>query len=300
MKYKVLLRPTLTIVLAFIGALVARVVTPPAIFAETGTIFVLTAAAAFGLFGFILPELVELAGRAGIAVLAKQIASHLPETPSVSVGALSFGKRSGRKKVSSKYMNPMVIDTSALIDGRLVDITKTGFLFGTFLVIPAVVGELHTLSDSADDLKRARGRRGLEVLSELKKNKKVKVEVLSSDPNEEKVDDKLVNLAKKVRGKLVTVDYNLNKVATVKGVDSLNLNELANAVKTVVLPNESMTVTINAQGKEKNQGVGYLPDGTMVVVEGGAIYKGRDVTVKVLRVLQTAAGKMIFGKPDRL
>jgi uncharacterized protein YacL len=259
-------------------------VTPPEIFAITGNYFLLVAIFAFGILGFILPELLELIGQAGVAALAGQIVSYLP------------GRRKSISKNHSKYPNPMVIDTSALIDGRIAEVVGTGFIWGTFLVIPSVISELHRLSDSTDELKRGRGRRGLDILGALQKEKSVRVEVLKTEPKEKTVDDKLVILAKQVGGKIVTVDYNLNKVAKVKGVKTLNINELANAVKTAVLPGERLKIQIKSVGREKNQGVGYLADGTMVVIEDGARLKGRNVDVEVLRVLQTAAGKMIFGK----
>lgn len=290
MRFKILLRPSLSIVLGFIGALVAKGGTPPVIFAVTGDYFLLVAALAFGTLGFILPDIIELAGRAGVAALASQIVTYLP--------ARSVGLALRRKgKTSQKYQNPLIIDTSALIDGRLADIVQTGFIHGTFLVIPSVISELHKLADGNDELKRARARRGLENLEALQSDKNIKVEVLASEPKEKTVDDKLVKLAKELRGKIVTVDYNLNKVAKVKGVFILNINELANAVKTVVLPGERLSIQINTVGREKDQGVGYLPDGTMVVVEDGSRLVDRKVEVKILRVLQTVAGRMIFAKP---
>lgn len=292
MNLKIFLRPALTIVFGFIGAIIARSGTPPQIFAITGDYFLIIAFITFALLGFILPDILELAGKAGIAALARQIANYLPSpsAPRLNVPRIPFRKR------NKQYANPLIIDTSALIDGRLADIVKTGFISGTFLIIPSVIGELHELADSANENKRARGRRGLDCLSSIQKEKKVKVAVLNSQPKDKEVDDKLVKLAKQVRGKLVTVDYNLNKVARIKNVWTLNVNELANAVKTAVLPDEQLLVHITTVGKGKDQGVGYLEDGTMVVVEGGAGLKGKKVNVSVHRVLQTAAGKMIFAR----
>ncbi len=292
MNPKLLLRPSLTIILGFIGALVARGGTPPAIFAVTGDYFLIVAALAFGTLGFILPDILELAGKAGIAALAKQIVSYSPRS------SMRFPlKRSG--KSDSKPVNPMVVDTSALIDGRLVDIAKTGFIYGTLMIIPSVIRELHRLADSADELKRVRGRRGLENLAALQNDKQTKVTVVASDPKEKTVDEMLVRLAQDLRGKIITVDYNLNKMAKVKRVATLNVNELANAVKTAVLPGERLKIQVNSTGREKDQGVGYLEDGTMVVIEGGAGLRGQAIDVKVLRILQTAAGKMIFSRPMR-
>lgn len=295
MKPKGFLRLALFIVFGFIGAFVARSGTPPDIFAITGGYFLLAAVIAFATLGFILPDVLELAGRAGIAALAKQIADHIPNPAGSPISVRNFAFR-GRKKKNSGYVNPLVVDTSALIDGRLAEVAQTGFLFGTFLVIPSVIGELHKLSDSADDLKRAKGRRGLDILDGLKKNKKVKVEILGSEPKDPEVDDKLVSLARKLKGRILTVDYNLNKVSKIRDVDILNVNELANAVKTAVLPKDSLDIAVSAKGREKGQGVGYLQDGTMVVVENGADLMGKNVRVEVQRVLQTAAGKMIFAR----
>jgi uncharacterized protein YacL len=296
MKPKSFLRLALFIVFGFIGAFVARSGTPPDIFAITGGYFLLAAVIAFATLGFILPDVLELAGRAGIAALAKQIADHIPNPAGSSISVRNFSFRGRKNKKNSGYVNPLVVDTSALIDGRLAEVAQTGFLFGSFLVIPSVIGELHKLSDSADLLKRAKGRRGLDILDGLKKNKKIKVEILGSEPKDLEVDDKLVSLARKLKGRLLTVDYNLNKVSKVRGVDILNINELANAVKTAVLPKDSLDITVSAKGREKGQGVGYLQDGTMVVVENGADFEGKNVRIEVQRVLQTAAGKMIFAK----
>ena len=232
-----------------------------------------------------------------IAILARQIALYLPKAAAASaVGAIQFRRRSKAK--NSKYVNPIVVDTSVLIDGRLIDVVKTGFLFGTLIVIPSVVSELHSLADSADDLKRARGRRGLEMLEGLRREKAAKLEVLRTEPRDKMVDDKIVSQSRNMKGKILTLDFNLNKVARVKGVAVLNLNDLANAIKTVVLPHEVLEVEVKTRGKAKDQGVAYLPDGTMVVVEGGSNLVGKSAKVLVLRVLQTAAGKMIFARPS--
>lgn len=233
---------------------------------------------------------------AQIASLAREIVTYLPRTAvaSLAAGKKRFNNRASRK--SSKYINPIVVDTSVLIDGRLLDIAATGFIFGTLVILPSVVSELHTLSDSSDDLKRARGRRGLDILKALKGEKKLKVEIPKIEPREEAVDDKLVAFAKKIGGRVMTMDFNLGKVADVKGVGVLNLNELINALKTAVLPHEVLIVQVMSRGKGKNQGVAYLPDGTMVVVEEGAGFIGKTIKVIVLRLIQTNAGKMIFAK----
>ena len=230
-----------------------------------------------------------------IATLARQIALYLPKAAAASAaGAMSFRRRSKAK--AAKYVNPIVVDTSVFIDGRIVEIAKTGFLGGELLIIPSVISELHTLSDSSNDLKRARGRRGLDVLESLKKDKKIKLIILAVEPDIKSTDYKLVACARKIRARLMTLDFNLNKVANVRGVEVLNLNELANAVKTAVLPHEVLTIQVKSRGKGRGQGVGYLDDGTMVVVEDGAEFLGKTVKLNVQRVIQTNAGKMIFGK----
>lgn len=299
MKLKFFLRPALAIVFAFIGTFIARSLRPVE---DAGgfDLFLLLAAVAFGVLGFILPEIVELAGRASIAALARQIAGYIPARDALSVARIPFSKL-GRpsfvrhwRTSKGKYVNPMVVDTSAVIDGRLLEIAKTGFLFGTLLVLPSVVDELHKLADSSDATKRARGRRGLDLLAELAVEKKIKVEMVPKDPEGASVDRQLVAFARKNRAKLVTVDFNLNKVARVSKVAVLNLNELASAVKTAVLPADRLNVRIVARGAQRKQGVGYLADGTMVVVEEGADMVDREVTVTVEKVISTAAGKMVF------
>jgi len=162
--------------------------------------------------------------------------------------------------------------------------------------LPAVVTELHKLSDSYDEIKRGKGRRGLDILREIQKSKKVKVEIVKKDNGVGSVDEKLVTYSDKTKSKLLTVDFNLIKVAKVQGVGVLNINELANALKTSVLPNDELDILISAKGKEKEQGVGYLGDGTMVVVGGGASFTGKNVHGLVKKVIQTNAGKMIFAR----
>lgn len=191
----------------------------------------------------------------------------------------------------------LVLDTSAIIDGRIVDIVMTGFITGTLVVPSCVLRELRQIADSSNKLKRNRGRRGLEILQEIKKSPQVDFVIAECVPGEgEEIDVVILNFARDLGGKVITTDYNLNKVAKVSGVPILNVNELANMVKTVVLPGEEITVQVIQRGKEDGQGVGYFPDGTMVVVEGGADNVGEEVEVVVERLLQTAAGRMIFGK----
>ena len=189
-----------------------------------------------------------------------------------------------------------ILDTNVIIDGRVADICRTGFIEGPIYVPGFVLDELQHIADSADNLKRARGRRGLDILNQMRTELKMMIRTYdNNDPGDrDEVDAKLVKLAKKLNGKIVTNDYNLNKVAELQGVPVLNINELANAVKPVVLPGEEMVVTIIKEGKEQNQGVAYLDDGTMIVVEGGRRRIGETLPVVTSSVLQTVAGKMIF------
>ncbi len=190
-----------------------------------------------------------------------------------------------------------VLDTSVIIDGRISDICKTGFLEGTLVVPHFVLRELQQIADSADSIKRNRGRRGLDILEKIKGIPGVTVQVVEKDyPDVKEVDLKLIELAKELAGKIVTHDFNLNKVSQLRGVEVLNINELANAPKPVVLPGETMKVFILKEGKEYNQGVAYLDDGTMVVVDNARRMIGKTIATQVTSVLQTTAGKMIFGR----
>lgn len=191
----------------------------------------------------------------------------------------------------------ILLDTSVIIDGRIADIAQTGFLVGTLLIPRFVLNELQYIADSADSLRRQRGRRGMDVLSRLQKETTVPVRISDIDvEGVREVDDKLVILARQLRCPILTNDYNLNRVAELQGVRVLNVNELANAVKSVLLPGETLDVEIIQEGKESGQGVGYLDDGTMVVVEDGREQINRKATVLVTKVLQTAAGRMIFAR----
>lgn len=191
-----------------------------------------------------------------------------------------------------------ILDTSVIIDGRIADICKTGFLEGVLIVPRFVLEELQHIADSSDLLKRNRGRRGLDILNRMQKEPGMVVRIVEENFEDiVEVDSKLVRLAQKVHGHLVTNDYNLNKVAELQGVKVLNINELTNAVKAVVLPGEEMGVLVVKDGKEAGQGIGYLDDGTMIVVDGGKKHLGDSIAVVVTSVLQTAAGRMIFAKP---
>jgi len=193
----------------------------------------------------------------------------------------------------------ILVDTSAIIDGRIADIAKTGFIPGRLLIPRFVLNELQYVSDSADNLRRQRGRRGMEVLSELQKGTAVPVTITDIDvEGVREVDERLVVLARQLSCPILTNDYNLNRVAELQGVTVLNINELANAVKAILLPGETLEMKIIQEGKEYGQGVGYMEDGTMVVVEDGHKFIGKAINITVTKVLQTAAGRMIFAKSE--
>jgi uncharacterized protein YacL len=201
--------------------------------------------------------------------------------------------------VASSDERPVLLDTSVIIDGRIADISQTGFISGTMLVPRFVLNELQHIADSPDILRRNRGRRGLDMLNRLKEESVVPVRITDMDVSDAReVDDKLIMLAKNLRCPVVTNDYNLNRVAQLQGVIVLNINELANAVKSVLLPGETIPVKIIQEGKELGQGVGYLDDGTMIVVEEGRPHIGRTIPVMVKKVLQKPEGRLVFAQPE--
>lgn len=207
-------------------------------------------------------------------------------------------EKSSKKGVVENKIPPKVLDTSVIIDGRIADICKTGFIEGKLVIPRFVLNELQHIADSSDDLKRVRGRRGLDILNIIQKELDIEVEISEMDFDDiPEVDSKLLKLAQVLNGKVVTNDYNLNKVAQFQGVEVLNINELANAIKPVAIPGEEMVAQVVKEGKEANQGIAYLDDGTMIVVDGGRKHMGETIRVLVTSVLQTPAGRMIFGKP---
>jgi uncharacterized protein YacL len=211
------------------------------------------------------------------------------------------GQRSAAQPGSGKWQpeKSILIDTSVIIDGRIADIARTGFVPGNLIIPRFVLNELQYIADSAESLRRQRGRRGMEVLSELQKDRTVTTTIADIDvEGVREVDEKLVMLARQMQAPILTNDFNLNRVAELQGVKVLNINELANAVKSILLPGETLPVKVIQEGKEIGQGVGYLDDGTMVVVEDGREFIGKDIEVSVTKVLQTAAGRMIFSKPE--
>jgi uncharacterized protein YacL len=214
-----------------------------------------------------------------------------------SIGILRRPVSDGR---SGQAMTQILVDTSAIIDGRIADIADSGFLFGTLLVPRFVLDEVQRLADSSDAMKRTRGRRGLEILGRMRKDGVVAVQVIDEDaPGVAEVDSKLVELAGRGGRPILTNDLNLNRIADLQGVRVLNVNSLANAVKPALLPGEELQVRVIQPGKDPGQGVGYLDDGTMVVVDGGAKSIDVELDVVVTRVLQTVAGRMIFAQPRR-
>jgi uncharacterized protein YacL len=215
------------------------------------------------------------------------------------LSSLSSRREDGSPTSWGQTNRTILLDTSVIIDGRVADIAKTGFLSGTLLIPRFVLNELQYIADSPDGLRRARGRRGMEVLAELQKVTSVLVRISDIDVDGvREVDDKLVILARQMKCPILTNDYNLNRIAELQGVLILNINELANAIKSVVLPGELMEINVIQEGKEINQGVGYMEDGTMVVVENGNKYLNQHIHVTVTKVLQTAAGRMIFARPE--
>ena len=206
--------------------------------------------------------------------------------------------QSGGSKEQAGGSGPILVDTSAIIDGRIADLGLTGFIQGTLVIPSFVLDELRHIADSADSMRRTRGRRGLEVLGKLRKETSIPIQVLdvALSPGTD-VDGELVKMAKRMDSPIMTTDFNLNRVADVQGIQVLNVNELSNALRPAVLPGEDLTVNIVQEGKEMGQGVAFMDDGTMVVVEGGRRYINSLQDVTVTRVLQTAAGRIIFASP---
>ena len=247
-------------------------------------------------FGDILPFLgVLLFGYLGVAIFI--LRSH--DIFSIISGRLIGHAGDGGAEDGSLEQRPILMDTSVIIDGRIADIARTGFLTGTLIIPRFILNELQYIADSPDSMRRQRGRRGMEIISQLQKVSTMLVRISDMDvEGVHEVDDKLVILARQLRCPILTNDYNLNRVAELQGVPVLNVNELANAVKSVLLPGEALSVKIIQEGKESGQGVGYLDDGTMVVVEAGRNMLMEETSVIVTKVLQTAAGRMIFARPE--
>ncbi|MDD5147827.1 MAG: TRAM domain-containing protein [Candidatus Daviesbacteria bacterium] len=280
------------LILAFIFATIASIYSQliPPFFGENSFIIrVLLTLAAGGLGYVVFPSIAEPVVKITMTTfnfvvhrlsfeVSRQI-SRRPATPVVPMSA-----------------RPLILDTSAIIDGRILDIAKAGFVSGLILAPNFVLTELQQVADSSDSLKRTRGRRGFEVIEELKKTKDVQLQIWDKEQNGKLVDDKLLKLAKALNGRIITTDFNLNKLASVWNIAVLNVNDLANAVKTVSLPGENFEIKIVHLGKDSRQGVGYLEDGTMVVVSGSADKIGQTIKIEVTKNIQTPAGRMIFAK----
>ncbi|MCG8542144.1 MAG: PIN/TRAM domain-containing protein [Clostridia bacterium] len=236
-------------------------------------------------------------GYLGVSIATKKI-NDLINFPNIFRRNTSKEKSSNKEVYKSK---PKILDTSVIIDGRIADVCKTGFVEGPLVIPEFVLEELRHIADSSDSLKRNRGRRGLDILNKIQKELEIEVQITEKDFEEiAEVDSKLVRLGQIMSGKIITNDFNLNKVSELQGVPVLNINELANSVKPVVLPGEEMIVQVIKEGKELNQGVAYLDDGTMIVVDGGKKHIGETMDVMVTSVLQTAAGRLIFAKPKNM
>ena len=215
----------------------------------------------------------------------------------IAVGLKKGGNPDPAKKTNDEYFHAKILDTSAIIDGRISDISEVGFVEGSIVVPQFVIRELQWIADSNDNLKKVRGRRGLEVLKKMQDQKNVQVKILDRDfTNIKEVDLKLVRLAKELRAHLVTNDFNLTKVANLQNVKVLNVNQLANSLRPVVLPGEHMRIKVIKEGKDEKQGVGYLEDGTMVVIDNARKHINADINIIITSVIQTPTGRMIFSK----
>lgn len=261
-----------------------------------------------GVVGMIIGLLIAYLMSYGLNFVSMEKQQVVPWIYALLTGIMAYlGLLIGSKKIeefnffgfgqSRDISDHRVLDTSVIIDGRIADIADTGFLHGNLIVPRFVLDELQYIADSSDSMKRSRGRRGLDILNRMQRSVGINIEIMDQDfPKLKGVDAKLVALAKKMNAKIVTNDFNLNKVAELQGIKILNVNELANALKPVVLPGETMSVKIIKEGKEPGQGVAYLDDGTMIIVDHAQKHQGANVEVLVTSVLQTTAGRMIFSE----
>lgn len=250
-----------------------------------------------GIYGRYLPSIVQIVVAVGtLDLFIAQSSSSVEAVRSIGRRLLA---RAWRDESSPANLPEYILDTSVLIDARIEGIVKTGFLSGLVVVPRFVLAELQSIADSAEPVKRSKGRRGLEILTDLQKDQSINFSVLDANNRQSKepVDARLVKLAKRRSARLVTVDHNLAKVAAISGVEVLNIHELAHALKPQLLPGENMSVRVVQPGKGRGQGVGFLPDGTMIVVAGGAKHVGEDLEVEVERIFQTVSGKMVFVRP---
>lgn len=298
MRLKLVLRLILALTFAVVASIFSQLIPPfygPDTFVLRVFITVLSAIVGFAVFPDIAgPIRVITVTTVNFLVhrVSSEVMSQLLKIPRLNNPLGSQVPQVG----SVSLTKPLILDTSAIIDGRILDIAKTGFISGLILVPRFVLTELQQVADSSDDLKRARGRRGFETVEQLKKTKGIRLEVWDKEQSGKTVDDKLLNLAKALSGKILTCDFNLNRVASVSGIAVLNINDLANSVKQISLPGERLEIKIVHMGKDKLQGVGYLEDGTMVVVSNAAEEIGQTIKAEVTKNIQTPAGRMIFGK----
>ncbi len=290
----------LAILLALIGFFLA---TPLAVLLGSSAVLSLQISLAItgGLVGFItfsqLSGWIVTTTTHLIGQLILKIASEtINQFTHLTAAGLTWLPKDKDDKTNFKLSSPIILDTSAIIDGRILDIAKTGFLSGVVMVPDFVLTELQQVADSADDQKRQRGRKGFETIEEFKKVSGINFQVWDKDLSGKTVDDRLLRLGKILKGKVVTCDYNLNRVASVTGVTILNVNDLANALKTIAVPGDKLKIKIIQLGKDKTQGVGYLSDGTMIVVKDAAEKLGESVDIEVTRMLQIPAGRMIFAR----
>lgn len=288
----------------WVRAYLSKVSGPTLISALIGLVIGLIIAALFSIpisflpdpFSSVLPFVAVLVfGYLGVAIAV----SRQGDFRDIFSASKRGSRASGSSTAKWQQEKSILIDTSVIIDGRIADIARTGFVPGSLIIPRFVLNELQYIADSAESLRRQRGRRGMEVLAELQKDRSINTTIADIDvEGVREVDEKLVMLARQMQAPILTNDFNLNRVAELQGVKVLNINELANAVKSILLPGEGLLVKVIQEGKESGQGVGYLDDGTMVVVEDGREYIGKEIEVAVTKVLQTAAGRMIFSKPD--
>lgn len=296
MRLRIILRLIVAIIFAAFAAIFAQLI-PPVPGTEPELVRILLTVIS-ALVGFLIFP--DIAGKITVAALTlfnalvHRFSSEVLNQIIRLRPSFSF-PHSNPQPGSVSIARPMVLDTSAIIDGRILDIARAGFISGLILVPKFVLTELQQVSDSKDDLKRQRGRRGFEVVEELKKVKGVNLMVWDKEQKGASVDERLMNLTKSLHGRIITTDFNLNRVASLANVGILNINDLANAVKTNAIPGEVLNIKIVHIGKDPSQGVGYLPDGTMVVVSDAFDKIGNTIKVKVSKALQISAGRMIFG-----
>lgn len=298
MRLKLVLRLILAFLFATLAAIFSQLI-PPFLGEASFIIRVLLTLAAGGIGYLVFPSVarsVRIITMTSLNFVVHRLSSE------VSSQIFRFGRPNAPfagtlPQVGSMALTrPLILDTSAIIDGRILDIAKTGFVNGLILAPQFVLTELQQVADSSDALKRARGRKGFETLEELKKLKQARVEVWDKGQNGKQVDEKLLNLAKSLNGRIITTDFNLNKLAHLSNINVLNVNDLANAVKTISLPGEIFEIKIMHLGKDKSQGIGYLSDGTMIVIADAADKIGQTVKVEVTKNIQTPAGRMIFAR----